>query len=372
MTPSCQLSLVRDEIERLPTYNAGLAAARFEAAYGVPLRAKLDSNENPLGPSPGALSAALAAVTGIGRYPDASGTTLRSALADSLGTSADRIILGNGSEDLIGVVYRTVLRPGDHVVTVCPSFGLHEFAAQACGARVTKVPFTPDWRFPVQGLAAAMAEGARVLIISSPSNPVGPAISSDDFARLVAATPSGTLIVFDEAYFEYLEEDLRFDAPAMLAESGRPWISLRTFSKAFGLAGARVGYGLAHDPHLVAAMAKVRNPFAVNLVAEAAATAALADAGHLAKGVQLAQSERQRLSRALELMGFSCAPSQTNFLFFDCGRPAAEVAEALRRQGVLIKAWMEPPFTNHARVTLGLPAENALFLQAMSSLVRGR
>ena len=134
-----------------------------------------------------------------------------------LGASADRVILGNGSEDLIGVIYRTVLRPGDHVVTVCPSFGLHEFAAQACGARVTKVPFTPDWHFPVAGLAAAMAEGARVLIISSPSNPAGPAISPDDFATLVAATPAGTLIVFDEAYVEYLDESMHFDALAVLS-----------------------------------------------------------------------------------------------------------------------------------------------------------
>lgn len=370
MTPPCPSPLIRDEIERLPTYNAGLAAARFEAIYGVPLRAKLDSNENPLGPSPDAISAALAAVKGIGRYPDASGMTLRVALAYRLGASADRVILGNGSEDLIGVIYRTVLRPGDHVVTVCPSFGLHEFAAQACGARVTKVAFTPDWRFPVAGLAAAMAEGARVLIISSPSNPAGPAISPDDFATLVAATPAGTLIVFDEAYVEYLDESMHFDALAVLSASGRPWISLRTFSKAFGLAGARVGYGLAHDPQLVAAMSKVRNPFAVNLVAEAAATAALEDTKHLARGVELAQSERRRLSRALAGMGFACAPSQTNFLFFDCSRPATEIAEALRRQGVLIKAWMEPPFTNHARVTLGQPTENDLFLDAMSSAAR--
>lgn len=365
-------SLIRPEIEGLPTYNAGLAAARFQATYGVPLRAKLDSNENPLGPSPAAIAAALAAARGLGRYPDASGIALRTALADRLATTADRIILGNGSEDLIGVIYRTVLRPGDHVVTLCPSFGLHEFAAQACGAGVTKVPFPADWRFPVAGLLAALEKGARVLIFSSPSNPAGPAITAADFARLIAGTPPDTLIVFDEAYVEYLDPEARFDALAMLESSGHMWISLRTFSKAYGLAGARVGYGIAHDAGLVAAMAKARNPFAVNAVAEAAALAALGDDGHLARGLALARSERRRVSAALAALGVACAPSQTNFLFFDCGDTATGTAETLRQHGILVKAWMEPPFGTHARVTMGTAEENDLFLGALRQIRESR
>ena len=365
-------SLIRPEIAGLPTYNAGLAASRFQAVYGVPLRAKLDSNENPLGPSPAAIAAALAAAQGLGRYPDASGTALRTALADRLGASPDRIILGNGSEDLIGVIYRTVLRPGDHVVTVCPSFGLHEFAALACGARVTKVPFPADWRFPVEGLLAAMATGARVLIFSSPANPAGPAITRADFTRLIAGTPPDTLVVFDEAYVEYLDPEARFDALAMLAASGLAWISLRTFSKAYGLAGARVGYGVAHAAGLVAAMAKARNPFAVNAVAEAAALAALGDDGHLAQGLALTRSERRRVSAALAATGVTCAPSQTNFLFFDCGGPATATAELLRQRGILIKAWMEPPFGTWARVTMGTLDENDLFLGALHQIRESR
>ncbi|WP_347309704.1 aminotransferase class I/II-fold pyridoxal phosphate-dependent enzyme [Defluviimonas sp. SAOS-178_SWC] len=184
--------------------------------------------------------------------------------------------------------FRTVLRPGDHVVTVCPSFGLHEFGAQACGAHVTKVPFSPDWSFPLDGLARAMsAEAPRVLIVSSPSNPAGPAISAAEFGALLAATPADTLVVFDEAYLEYLDPDMRFDAMARLAAGPHPWIVLRTFSTAYGLAGVRVGYGIASAADLVAPMVKARNPFGVNALAVAAARAALRDADYLARSVAL-------------------------------------------------------------------------------------
>lgn len=368
-TPTGTADLIRPEIAGLPTYNAGLAASRFQAVYGVPLQAKLDSNENPLGPSASAIAAGLTAVPGLGRYPDATNSALRSALADRLDATVDRIILGNGSEDLIGVIYRTVLRPGDHVVTVCPSFGLHEFAAIACGARVTKVAFGADWRFPVDGMLAAMTGGARVLIFSSPGNPAGPAMAEDELLRLLHGTAPDTLIVFDEAYVEYLDAGARIDALGLLARSGRPWISLRTFSKAYGLAGARVGFGLAHDARLVAAMSKARNPFAINSLAETAALAALGDEAHLARAVSLAQRERSRVAAGLAALGLSCAPSQTNFLFFDCGRSAAQVAEGLRQQGILIKAWLEPGFDRFARVTMGLPDENDLFLQALSKVL---
>ena len=247
--------LIRPEVVGLPDYNAGLALDRFRSVYGMDAVAKLDSNESPLGPSPTA--------AGVGPYPDASDEALRRAMGAANDVDPDTVIMGNGSEDLIGAIYRAVLRPGDRVVTICPSFGLHEFGAQACGAVVDKVPFPPDWRFPVNGLAAALAQPARILIFSSPSNPAGSAVPQPDFARLLAAVPQGTLVVFDEAYREYLSEDLAFDALAMLRAAGRPWVSLRTLSKAYGLAGARVGYGLCSDADLMGAPRKTRNPFAI-------------------------------------------------------------------------------------------------------------
>lgn len=358
-------SPIRPEIAALADYNAGLALDRFRAVYGVEARAKLDSNENPLGPAPAAIAAMRDCAAGIWRYPDAADLALREAIGTATGIDPEAVIVGNGSEDLIGAIYRAVLRPGDRVVTICPSFGLHEFGAQAFGASVEKVRFAEDWTFPLPGLVEALRRPARVLIFSSPSNPAGPAVSLEEFSALMEAVPQGTLVVFDEAYREYLDPALAFDPCAILREAGLDWISLRTFSKAYGLAGARVGYGLCSSPGLTRALRKTRNPFAVNAFAGAAALAALQDGAHLARTVALARSERARLSGALAATGYAVVPSQANFLFFRTPCPAADFVETLRRRGVLIKGWQEPPFLDWARVTIATPAENDAFLEAL-------
>lgn len=359
--------LIRPDVAALPDYNAGLALDRFRDVYGIDATAKLDSNENPLGPSPDAVAAMRDCAAGIWRYPDAGDMALRQAIGAATGIAADCVIMGNGSEDLIGAIYRAVIRPGDRVVTICPSFGLHEFGAQTFGAQVVKVPFAADWSFPLQGVIAALAEPTRVLIFSSPSNPAGPAVTRADFADLVAAVPQGTLIVFDEAYREYLDPALAFDPFAILRASGLDWVSLRTFSKAYGLAGSRVGYGLCSAAPLTQALRKTRNPFAVNAFAGAGALAALADHAHLARTVALARAERARLRAALAERGIEVAPSEGNFLFFRTPGPASDLVEALRRRGVLIKGWQEPPFLDWARVTIGTPAENDSFLAALAA-----
>ncbi|SNT73919.1 histidinol-phosphate transaminase [Paracoccus seriniphilus] len=365
MTASFPRDLIRQEVANLPTYNAGLAMDRFKATYGIDCLAKLDSNESPLGPSPRAIEAMQQAAAGVARYPDAANMSLRALVGELTGTQPENVIFGNGSEDLIGALFRAVIRPQDHVVTICPSFGLHEFGALTFGARVTKVPFNDDWSFPVEALCQQLQRKPRVLIFSSPSNPAGPAISEQQFRRILTAADPETLICFDEAYVEFVAPGQRFDALAVLAESRNPAIVLRTFSKAYGLAGARVGYGIASDPQLIQAMMKTRNPFGVNALAASAAAEALKDSAHLARVVAQATQERERIAAALSAKGFACAPSQANFLFFDTGAPAHILAEKLRGKGVLIKAWQEAPYENWARVTMGSPAENDIFLGAL-------
>lgn len=360
--------LIRPQIAALPTYNAGLALDRFSDIYGIDCIAKLDSNENPLGAAPGAIAAIKSSADGIARYPDATNAALRQMIARRCGTKADRVIIGNGSEDLIGALFRATLRDGDHVVTICPSFGLHEFGAMACGASVTKVNFPDDWSFPVDGLARAMQRDTRILIFASPSNPTGPAITETDFRAVIDVTPQDTLIAFDEAYIEYVQKSAQFDALAILAECKQPWIVLRTCSKAYGLAGIRVGYGIASDERLINALMKTRNPFGVNALAVAAAIEALSDEAHLAQVVELATAERVRIAEALRAMGHESAPSQTNFVFFNTGGDASGFAESLRKKGILIKGWQEEPFRNWARVTMGSVAENDAFLAAVAEL----
>lgn len=359
---------IRPDVAALPDYNAGLALDRFRAIYGIEARAKLDSNESPLGPSPAAIEAIKAAASGIGRYPDASDQALREAIAAANDADPDTVILGNGSEDLINAIFRAVLRSGDEVVTICPSFGLHEFGARAVGAHVHKVAFNPDWSFPVEQMLRATGAKTRVLIFSSPSNPAGPAITRDEFARLIAGVPGHVLVVFDEAYREYLASGAVFDARSMMRDAGLRWISLRTFSKAYGLAGARIGYGICSDPALTRALRKTRNPFAVNALAGAAALEALRDADHLDRNVALTIAERSRVAQALRDAGHAIAPSEGNFLFFRTPGKAADFTEALRRQGVLIKAWQEEPFLDWARVTIATPDENNIFLTALTRM----
>ncbi|MCB1526700.1 MAG: aminotransferase class I/II-fold pyridoxal phosphate-dependent enzyme [Hyphomicrobiaceae bacterium] len=365
MSVSSPSDLIRIEVANLPDYNAGLALERFRSTYGTDCLAKLDSNESPMGPSPHAIKAMQDAAAGVGRYPDAANTSLRGLIAKSTGSHQDRIIIGNGSEDLIGALFRAVIRPQDHVVTICPSFGLHEFGALMFGATITKVPFNEDWSFPIDGLCRALRTKPRILIFSSPSNPAGPAISEREFRKIVAETDPATLLCFDEAYVEFMDEGKRFNALAILAEAKITSIVLRTFSKAYGLAGARLGYGIASDPLLIKALMKTRNPFGVNALAACAAAEALSDQAHLARVVDLAASERKRVVAALSSKRFRCAPSQTNFVFFDTGAPAKELAENLRGKGVLIKAWQEAPFEHWARVTMGTPSENDVFLNAL-------
>lgn len=363
--------IVRPEINGLPDYNAGLARDRFKARYGVECRAKLDSNENPLGPSPRAVAAIMAGAENVGFYPDAATLTLRQAIGEGLALPPQHVVTGNGSEDLIGAVFRAVLRPGDHVVTICPSFGLHEFGALACGATVAKYAFGDDWSFPVDDMIKAIADRPRVLIFSSPSNPAGPAISEADFDRIMAALDADTLFVFDEAYVEYLSPEARFDALGRLKASGLPWISLRTFSKAYGLAGIRVGYALCANELLAKALMKTRNPFGVNALAAVAALEAFADTDHVNRSVAATVSERENLRAALTARGFHAAPAHTNFLFFKCEEPGAAFAEKLRHEGVLIKGWLEIPYRDWARVTIGTPDQNAAFLDAIDSIRSG-
>lgn len=356
-------ALIRPEIAGLPTYNAGLALDRFKARYGVECLAKLDSNENPHGPSPYAVCAIEQAAAGVGAYPDAASLALRQQIGEALGHGADRIAMGNGSEDLIGAIFRAVLRSGDEVVTISPSFGLHEFGALAQGARVIKHPFSADWRFPVEDICRSLRSKPRVLIFSSPSNPAGPAISAAGFTQILNALTSDTLFVFDEAYVEFTADAEKLDAIGLLADRDLTWASLRTFSKAYGLAGLRVGYGVFSHAAMVGAIMKTRNPFGVNALAAIAAGKAFADTRHLRRSVSQITEERARVAEALSTKGFEVAPSSANFLFFNCHESGQAFAEKLRDKGVLIKGWLEEPFLNYARVTIGTPAENNAFLQ---------
>ena len=231
-------------IAAIPAYNAGVPLASFEQTYGIPCRAKLDSNENPLGPGPKAIAAAQQAVLGGHRYPDSSAAALKAEIASQLGTTPDNVQVGNGSEELINLIYRSVLDEGHRVVTVVPSFGLHELAGILCKGEVEKIAFREDWSFPVEKLIEAAKTEPRIMIISAPSNPVGTELDDADFRKLLKAISQDTLIVLDEAYVEFMPEAKRNTRLKMLQALGPELgVPAHVFK---GLRAGRIPRGLCH------------------------------------------------------------------------------------------------------------------------------
>lgn len=356
--------MINPHILELPAYNAGLPIAQFRSIYGHAPRAKLDSNETPFGVSPKALEVGRAAVAQAHLYPDGNGTGLRDALQSATDVDAGCIVLGNGSEELIYAIYGAVLAPGDHVLTVTPGFGLHVLAAQGLKMPVETVRYGADWTLPMDKLKAALARKPKVFAISSPSNPLGVALSLPELREILASIHKDTLVLLDEAYFEYNP----IDSLSALKASGLNWISLRTFSKAYGLAGMRVGYGLCSSASLRDAVRKLTPPFNANAVAQAMGQAAFEDRSFLAETVQKTIDARDALAQNLRDMGFRLTPSKSNAVFFATSEYAVDVAERLRGEGVLVKAWREDGYDRFLRVSVGTPQDNKAFIEALTKL----
>lgn len=354
---------IRPEVARAPTYNPGLTIEELVRRHNPPRISKLGSGENPFGASP-LVSRALSRVD-ISLYPDPAGLALRTALAEQFGVASSRIILGNGSEDLIEIVCRAFLSPGDEVVTLYPSFPLHEIYSGIQGARVTRIHVRDDFSIDETALRGSVARSPRMLIFANPMNPVGSFLDHDAFARMCESLTPSTILVLDEAYIEYADPTRFPRALTALAKVGSPYIVLRTFSKAFGLAGLRLGYGISSDDELTEILNRVRTPFNVNSLAQLMGLEALADRDHVEKTVRHNTVERARVAAALCALGARVAPSQGNFLFFSLGRPSNDIADLLLRQGVIVKPWHQEGFSDYCRVTLGNVEANNHFLEAL-------
>ncbi|MDE1947444.1 MAG: histidinol-phosphate transaminase [Burkholderiales bacterium] len=356
-------------VAALPAYNAGMNIAVARQAAGRDDIARLASNENPEGCSPAVMKALASPEFQPSRYADPACAALRAALGRRLGLADAEIVAGNGSEELIAAVARAFLVPGDRVATVVPSFGLHEIEPLAAGAGVVKVPMTPAFGFDLDALEQAIAAAPRIVFLSSPWNPVGPALDGPALTRLLQAVRPGTLFVLDEAYFEFADPG-SVDALALLRASRVPHVVLRTFSKAYGLAGLRVGYALCSDAEIARVVATAKTPFNVNAAAQIAAVAALDDEAWMKASVERLRRERIRTAAALARLGLRVAESQTNFLFFEARGDSAELAAALLRRGIIVKAWREPGYERFVRATIGTPGDNDCLIAALGELAR--
>lgn len=327
---------------------------------------KLASNENPLGPSPKALAAVERVVGEIALYPDGNGFALKSALARVLGVDMAQIVLGNGSNDVLELAARLLLGPGRSAVYAQHAFAVYPLATQACGARGIEVP-ARDYGHDLEAMRRAIADDTRLVFIANPNNPTGTLLDPDALYAFLRRVPPEVAVVLDEAYVEYLEPGARAPSIAWLTEFPN-LIVTRTFSKAYGLAGLRVGYALASGD-LADLMNRLRQPFNVNSLALAAAEAALDDAEFIAQAKRVNDAGLAQLSAGFRRLGLDYIPSAGNFVCVRVGE-AARVFQALLRKGVIVRPVANYGLPQHLRVSVGTAAQNARFLTALSEVLQ--
>jgi histidinol-phosphate aminotransferase len=326
---------------------------------------KLASNENPLGASPKALAAMRAALGEVARYPDGNGFELRMALAKMYGVAAERIVLGNGSNDVLEMAAHAFLAPGASAVYSQHAFAVYPLATQATGAAGIEV-HARDFGHDLDAMARAVRGDTRVVFVANPNNPTGTWLAPDALHAFLRKVPADVLLVLDEAYYEYLDPGLRGDSLKWLEQFPNLVVS-RTFSKAYGLAGLRIGFAFAH-PQVAELMNRVRQPFNVSSIAQAAAVAALADQDFVHASRALNAQGMQALTTGFKRLGLSWIPSYANFVSFKVPR-AAEVFQHLLRQGVIVRPIAGYGMPEYLRVTVGTEAENARFLAALEAVL---
>lgn len=354
----------RSILSRLPRYVPGRNAREAARELGLSRIVKLASNESPYGPSPRARDAAVRAVSAVHLYPDPAGATLKKRLAEHLGVEPAWITLGNGSVELIDNVARAFLEVGDEAVMARPSFLKFRISTLLAGGVAVEVPTLPDDRADLEGMAAALGSRTRVIYFANPDNPTAQMVDWSRVIRFLDALPRHVLAFVDQAYYEYVQEG----APDLLplVERGNVLIS-RTFSKAYGLAGLRIGYGVAH-PDVIGIVERVREHFNTNSVAQAAAEASLDDQEFVRSVVQRNARCRSDLATALRELGLRVGPSHTNFLLVrprDGDGDGAALARACAASGVLIRPLDFNGMPDAVRVTVGTPEENQALLHAM-------
>jgi histidinol-phosphate aminotransferase len=357
---------IPEYIQLIAPYVPGKPIAALEREYGIRDSVKLASNENPLGPSPKALTAIRQSLVSLHRYPDGAGHLLTCKIAAHNGIEPANVVIGNGSDDIIALLVRALIQPGDRVVVPRPSFLMYDITAAAAGAAIDAVPLK-NMAMDLDAMAAKVTADTRLVFLCNPNNPTGTVISQAAFDGFMKRLPDGVIVVVDEAYIEFARkpDSLKTGRPSDL---NRPLVTLRTFSKAYGLAGLRVGYGIM-PVSLAEVLNRVRQPFNVNAVAQVAAAAALDDRSFLDASVNLVHQGLDELYTALARMGLTCFKTEANFFLIDVGRSADTVFEAMLHQGVIVRSMRSYGYPDYIRVNVGLAEENERFLSALETVL---
>lgn len=354
-------------IDEIAPYVPGKPMEALEREYGITRSIKIASNENPLGPSPKALAAIGEAMARLHRYPDGSGYAMVQRLSQFLDLAPDQIVIGNGSDDIIGMLALLLLQPGDEVIVPAPSFLMYTIAAQSAGAVPVPVPLQ-EMKIDLDGMKSRLGPRTRMIFLCNPNNPTGTVVDRKTFDAFLAALPADVVLVIDEAYIEFVRDKGSISGLAYL-DADPAVVTLRTFSKIYGLAGLRVGYGVM--PAALAEMLnRIRQPFNVNSLAQIAAIAALDDVDFMNQTLATVHQGLDFLYAELDKRRLPYFPTQANFFLIDVGGAADEVFEQMLGHGVIVRSMYAYGYPNYIRINAGLPEENSRFLEVLDIVLK--
>lgn len=362
------LQLALEGVQQLMPYVPGKPAEELQRELGLSEVIKLASNENPLGTGGKVAEAIHATLPEIARYPDGSGFALKAALSARWGVEPAQITLGNGSSEILELVMRTFVAPEHEVVFSQHAFALYPILTQAVGAHARIVP-AKDYGHDLATMRAAVTDKTRVVFIANPNNPTGTLLASQAVEDFVASLPKSVLCVLDEAYYEFVDPAVRTESMSW-PEKYPNLIIARTFSKAYGLAGLRIGFGVS-STEVAELLNRVRQPFNGNMLALAAAEAAMTDSDYLAETVAVNNAGMAQLTTAFKVLNLSWIPSSGNFVSVDMKQPALPLYQALLQKGVIVRPVANYEMPNHLRVSIGTERENRIFIDALTQVLQG-
>lgn len=361
---------IPENIATITPYPPGKPLDELEREYGITNSIKLASNENPWGPSPKAIRALRAELLNLHRYPDGSCYYLVQALAEKLGIAPGEIVMGNGSNEIIEFLVKAFVQEGDEVITSHPSFLMYQKIVQVRGG-INYVVSLLDMRHDLGGIKKLVSEKTRLIFIDNPNNPTGTAIPPVELYRFLSDIPESVIVVLDEAYVDFMDKKLQVDFYSLIrnVEGRCPVVFLRTFSKAYGLSGLRVGYGMMAR-EIAECLHKVRQPFNINQMAQVGALAALEDEEYYQLTLERTAKARDYLRREVDLLGCRSYPTETNFFLIDVQGNADKLYQAMLYKGVIVRSMSAYGFINFIRVTFGTEEENKRFLTCLADCLR--
>lgn len=359
---------VAPHIENIVPYPPGKPLEELEREYGITGSIKLASNENAWGPSPKAVAAIRDALVNLHRYPDGSCHYLIQALSEKLGVDPENIVIGNGSNEIIGLLVDAFLAPGEEVITGQPTFLMYEKFVQIQGGVLTVVPLK-DMRHDLEGILAAVSDKTRLIFLDIPNNPCATIINRTKFEDFLDRLPERVIVVIDEAYVDFVTPEKRLDSLAYIRQGEKPVVALRTFSKAYGLSGLRLGYGIMPQD-LAGYLHRVRQPFNVNSLAQIGGLAALEDDEYYQKTLERTKAGREWLMAEVEKLGCRPMESHTNFFLIDVRGNGKKLYEHMLHKGVIVRPMAAYGFPNYIRITVGRDDENQRFIKALGESLK--